>query len=227
MTVSRQVITKTDNFDRAQAYTTTPAGEFGWTIADTSSSGTPTYLNVTDDGGAAKLTLESTSEAQNVSLYQNDVLPYDWAKIQYVSFIVKFPVTPTSGDTIFFGLANARNDAIASITEKIAFKLVAATSTSAIVIDTKDGTTAVSNVAAGSLTTTYKKFLLDFTNGLADVRAYIDGSRVASGTTFNLSAITSGNNCQIIAQIQKTATTAVSALQLSQVQIQYVTADGA
>ena len=50
MTVFRETVTKVDRFDRAQAFTTTPAGEFGWTIADTSSSGTPTYLCISGLG---------------------------------------------------------------------------------------------------------------------------------------------------------------------------------
>lgn len=228
MAVNRGVITKYDNFDRAFTPTTTPAGEFGWTLADTSASGSPTMACVTDDGGALNGTLAATNEIENICLYQNDILPYDWAKIQWVSFIMKAPVAFVSGDTFFFGVGNARNDAVASITEKFVFKVVAATSLTAVVIDTKDGTTAVSNTATGqTMTSTYKKFTIDFTHGLADVRAYIDGARVAASTTFNLSAITSGNNCQLMVQLQKTATTNVPQFQLSQVGIQYSYADGA
>lgn len=229
MTVSRGVITKVDNFDRAQAFTTTPAGDFGWTIADTSSSGTPTYLCVTEDGGAASLLLDSTSEVQNVCLYQNDVLNYDWAKLQWVEFTVKAHVAFVSGDTFFFGVGSARNDAVASISEKFVFKVVAATSLTNVVIDTKDGTTAVSNVATGASigADVYKKYVIDFTNGLADVRAYIDGARVAAGTTFNLSAITAGNNCQLMAQIQKTSSTNVPNPYISRVAVCYSYADGA
>lgn len=226
--ISRQTILKVDNFDRAQAYTATPAGEFGWTIADTSSSGTPTYLNITEDGGAASLTLDNTSEAQNVCLYQNDVLPFDWARIQFVEWTVKGLISYVSADQVVFGLGSARNDTIGSISEKILFKLIAATSTTLITIDTKDGTTATTGTATGAtLTTVYKKFALDFSNGLADVRAYIDGSRVAAGTTFNLSAITAGHNCQLMAQLQKTSSTNVPNLCISRVAIQYTTADGA
>ena len=73
----------------------------------------------------------------------------------------------------------------------------------------------------------YKKYVIDFTNGLNDVRAYIDGARVASGTTFNLSAITAGDNCQLMVQVQKTSGTNVSNIQVSRIGIQYVTSDGA
>jgi hypothetical protein len=106
--------------------------------------------------------------------------------------------------------------------------MVAATSTTAVVIDTKDGTTAVSNTATGAtLGTTYKKFGIDFTNGLSDVRAYIDGSRVAAGTTFNLSGLTAGNNFQLMAAAYKASGTTTPLFQISRVAIQYVTSDGA
>jgi hypothetical protein len=227
--INRRVVEKSDEFDYPYTYSTTPGGTFGWTIADTSAAGAPTYLNTsTEDGGAAGLTLASTSEIENVCLYQNDVLMYDWATIQYIEFIVKGLIAFTSGDTLFFGLSSARNDAIASISEIIAFKLVAATSLTAVVIDTKDGTTAVTNTATGgSLLTTYQKFAFDFSNGLGDVRAFINGARVAAGTTFNLAAITAGHNAQLIVQLQKTATASVSNLEISRVKIQYRVAEGA
>ncbi len=228
MTVMRGVVEKVDNFDRAYTPTTTPTGEFGWTLADTSSAGAPTMACVTDDGGALNCTLASTSEVENMCLYQNDILPYDWRKIQYVEFIMKAPVAFVSNDTFFFGLSSARNDAVASISEKALFKVVAATSLTAVVIDTKDGTTALSNIATGkTMTSTYKSFKIDFTNGIADVRFYIDGERVATAQLFDLSALTAGNNCQIIAQLYKASGTTVPQFQLSRVAIQYTYGDGA
>jgi hypothetical protein len=226
--INRRVVEKIDEFDYPFTYTTTPTGPFGWRITDTSAAGTPTYLNDTSqDGGAAVLTLEATNEIQNVCLSQNDILLYDWAQIQYVEFICKGAVAFVSGDTVFFGVGNARNDAVASITEKMVFKLVAATSLTAVVIDIKDGTTATSNIATGeTLTTAFKSFAFDFQNGLADVRAYINGARVAKGTTLNMSALTSGNNCQLMAQLQKTATTNVPNLTISRVKIRYKVAEG-
>ena len=97
-----------DLFDRAQVFSATP-GQNGWTIADTSSSGTPTYLCVTEDGGAAALTLAATSEAENVCLFFNDVLPYDPRQVKYAKFVAKVAAVD-SVSTIVFGLASARNE---------------------------------------------------------------------------------------------------------------------
>ena len=228
MAVNRYTTLQFDDFNRAQTYTTTPTGAFGWRITVTAAGGTPTYLTTSQDGGAAVITLAATNEVENVSFTQNDVLNYDWRALQWVEWTVRSSTGFTSGDTCFFGVGNARNDAVASITEKAVFKLVAATSTTAVVIDTKDGTTAISDIATGNtLSSTYKKFTIDFTNGIADVRFYINGARVATSQTFNLSALTSGNNCQLMAQLQKTATTSVSDFQISRVALQYTVAEGA
>ena len=70
-------------FDRAQTYSSTP-GHNGWAIADTSSAGTPTYVN--QDGGGFVATIAATSEAENVCLYQADRLIFDIDEIQSMTF---------------------------------------------------------------------------------------------------------------------------------------------
>ncbi len=228
MAVERRVITKVDNFDYPLTLTTTPQGAFGWRVADTSSGGTPTYAVITAvDGGAMQLLLDNTSEVQNVCMYQNDILLYDWAKIQWCEWTVKMAAAAVSNDTITWGLANARNDTIASITEKILFKILASTSTTNVVIDTKDGTTAVTGTSTATSVgvDTFKKYTIDFTNGLSDVRFFIDGSRVCTTTTFNFSGVTSGNNCQLFCQVQKASGTTVPDFRVSRVAIQYLVND--
>ena len=54
-----------DRFNRAQALTTTP-GENGWTIKDTSSAGTPTYLMGNVAGGALSAGGHSLGPPDNV-----------------------------------------------------------------------------------------------------------------------------------------------------------------
>lgn len=214
-------------FARAQAFTTTP-GQNGWTIADTSSSGTPTYLCVTEDGGAAKLTLASTSEVENVCLYQNDVLPLDLAMLQSIEFIAKAPVVTSSATTITFGLCTARNDDPDATTVNAQFKLDGSVSTSAVVVETDDGTSDLDDKATGkTLDTTYRSYKIDFTNGLANVRFFIDGERVADSTTFTLANITSGQNVQPFVQIQKTSSADVSSIQIARISAMYKYAYGA
>lgn len=214
--LARGIIENVDNFDRAQALTTTP-GYNGWTVADTSASGTPTYLSVTEDGGAMKLTLEATSEAQNVCMYQNDVLMLDLANLQLVEIIAKVAAID-SVTTLVMGVGNARNDTVASVTVASWFKILGSGSTSNVLIDTRDGTNSNTGVATGAtLSSTYKKFTMDFQNGLADVRFFIDGDRVAASTTFNMSSITSGQNVQPIVQIQKASGTGVASVSIARI----------
>ncbi len=171
--------------------------------------------------------LDNTSEAQVVTLYQNDVLPYDLALIQQVEWSAK--VSGADAVTsIVFGVASAQNDTADSVTINAWFKLAGADSTSNIVVETDDNTIDNDDKATGvTLSTVYKKFTIDFTNGLADVRFFIDGVRVATGTTFNMSAVAAGQNVQLFVQIQKASGTGIPAITLTKAAIQFKTADGA
>lgn len=213
-------------FDRAQAFTTTP-GQNGWTIADTSSAGTPTYLCATEDGGSAVLTLASTSEAENVCLFFNDVLPWDLAGLQYVKFVAKVSGID-SASTLVFGVGSARNDTPDSVTVSAWFRMEGSASTSAVVVETDDNSNTWDDVATGqTLSSTYKTFMIDFSRGLADVRFFIEGEPVATGTTFNMSAVTSGQNVQPIVQIQKASGTGTPAVTIALIEAQYRYAYGA
>ena len=226
MTVSRGVRLFDEFFDRAQAFTTTP-GQNGWTIADTSAAGTPTYLCITEDGGAAKLTLAATSEAEIVTLYHNDVLAFDLAQIQRADFIVKVAGIDAV-TTLTFGLGNARNDTDDTVGVSCWFRMEGSASTSALVVESDDGTTDNDDKATGTtLSSTYKKCSIDFSNGLSDIRFYVDGERVAAATTFSMSAITAGQNVQPIIQLQKASGTGVPSITIASVCIQYKYAYGA
>lgn len=225
MTVFRETVAKVDRFDRAQAFTTTPAGEFGWTIADTSSSGTPTYLCVSGLGAA--LTLAATSESENVCLYQNNVLPYLLNKIQKVRFIASVSGID-SATTLVLGVGSARADDPDSVTTSAWLRMEGSASTSALVAETDDNTTNNDDKATGaSLGSTDKLLEIDFTNGLGDVRFYVDGARVAAATTFDMSAAGSTDKVQLLVQLQKASGTGTPAVTVKRSEIIYTTAIGA
>lgn len=224
--ISRGVITNVDNFDRAQAFTATP-GQNGWTIKDTSSAGTPTYLCITEDGGAAKLTLAATSEEEIVTLYMNDVLPLDLANLQRVEYIAQVAGIDST-TTLVWGVGSAQNDTEDSVATLAWFRMQGSASTSNVVVETDDGTTDNDDKATGStLSSTYKKFAIDFTNGLSDVRFFIDGERVASGTTFNMSAVAAGTNVQPFVQLHKASGTGTPSITIAQIVTQQRYAYGA
>ena len=203
-----------DHFDRAQALTTTP-GMNGWTIKDTSAAGSPTYLCITEDGGAVKLTCTSTSEAQILTMYQNDVLPLDLARLQSVWWVAKVEAIDAV-TSLVMGVASAQNDTLDSVAVNAWFRLDGPTSTSAIVIETDDGTTDDDDNATGlTLSSGYKEFKLDFTGGLSNVRFYMDGQPVGTGR-FSLANVTAGQNVQPFVQLQKASGTGVPSVTIVQ-----------
>lgn len=206
-----------DNFDRAQEFGTTP-GQNGWTIADTSTGGAPTYLCATEDGGAAVLTLANTNEAEIVTLYHNDVLAFDVRKISQVWWVAKVAGIDAV-TTLTIGVGSARSDTADSVAANAWFRMEGSASTSALLYESDDGTTDDDDNSAGTtLAAVYKKLLIDFTQGLDKVRFFVDGA--LAGTT-DMSALTAGQNVQPIVQLQKASGTGVPAVTIAQFGISY------
>ena len=185
-----------------------------WLVADTSAAGTPTYVR---NAGNAVLTLSSTSEVQNVCLYHGDALSFDIDDLQRIEYRLKVTGC-TTGTTITWGLASARNDTPASMTALALFQMVGATSTTDVTVETDDNVTDTAPVSSGSAqSTTYKRYVIDFTGGKSNVKFYIDGVRVAASTTFTMAGYTAG--LQPFVQIQKAANTNVDAITVDYVKI--------
>ena len=180
-----------------------------WLVDDTSSSGTPTYTKGTS---VATLKFASTNEIENVCLHFGDALDFDIDLIQRAEFYIKMAQAEADATTsVAFGLAAARNDAIDSIADHASFRVIGADSTTALVVETDDGTNDNDDKATGTtLINAYKRCVIDFTQGTSDVRFYVDGVRVASATTFDMSNYTAG--LQPYIQLQKTADTNVDSV---------------
>jgi hypothetical protein len=74
---------------------------------------------------------------------------------------------------------------------------------------------------------TDKKCSIDFSQGINDVRFFIDGERVAASTTFSVASATAGQNVQLMAQVQKASGTGVASLTIARVEAVYKWAYGA
>lgn len=225
--INREVLEFVDYFNRPQALTTTP-GFNGWTVKDTSSGGTPTYLVDSPlDGGGMKLTCDNTSEAQVVTMYHNNVLCYDVRTIQLVE-IIALVAGVDAVTTIVFGLASAQHDTPDSVATNAWFRIEGSVSTSAVVAETDDATLDLDDKATGvTLAGVYKKFVIDLQQGLADVRFNADGNRVAQATTFDMSNLSAGLNVQPFVQLQKASGTGVPSITIKKFRIQYTEAAGA
>lgn len=203
-----------DFFGTSATFPTSADPATPWLVADTSAAGTPTYVR---NAGAAVLTLVSTSEVENVCLYHGDALSFDIDDILRVEMRVKVSGC-TSGTELVFGVGSARNDTTDSVAANAWFKMVGATSTTAVVVETDDGTNDNNDVSTGkTLSTTYKRFVIDFTGGKDNVKFYIDGERVASSTTFDMSNYSAG--LQPIIQIQKAANANTDSITIDYVKI--------
>lgn len=223
----RDVNTFFDDFIRPMPLAAaTPEPGTGWTIADVSSAGTPTYLSVSSNAGEFVITLVSTSEVQNVCLYFGDVLPFNINRVKWIRFSANV-TTVGSGSTIVMGLGSARHDTPDSVATNAWFRMEGSASTSLVVVESDDGTTDLDDKATGlTLSTTYKEFEINFENGLADVRFFMSDAngrlaRVAASTTFDMSAASSTAKVQPIFQVQKASGTNVPILAIDFVEICY------
>lgn len=218
MTVMRQPRIRTLDFGLAQALTTTP-GYKGWTVKDTSSSGTPTYLAQSVAGGAMRATLASTSEAEIVTIYTNDVLTIDPTQLLWARWVGCLVGGVDAVTQVAFGLATAQNDTLDSVAGNLWARLDGTASTSAIVLESDNGTTDVDDVATGlTLSTTPKEIFFDFDNGPANIRFVVDGQRVGTASTFSLSGV---SLLQPFIQLQKASGTGVPYAQASYFEICY------
>lgn len=220
MTAVRRVRTFRDRFDRAQALSTTP-GQNGWTVKDTSASGTPTYLAVNERGGGMKLTLAATSEAEIVTMYQNDVLFLDPRDLHWIEWTLKVAGIDAV-TTLVFGLASAQNDTADSVAANAWFRLEGSASLTAILAESDDGTTDNDDKATGkSFGSDYLNFRIDFSSfGIGDLRFFIDGQRVADGVLFPLTAY-AGSFLQPFVQLQKASGTGVPSVTIAEYAHQY------
>lgn len=186
-----------------------------WLVADTSSSGAPTYTTGTS---VATLKLAATSEVENVCLYFGDALGIDIDDILSIEMRVRLDAVLTTGTELVFGLGSARNDTTDSVVANAWFKMVGATSTTLVTVETDDGTRDNDDTATGvTLGTSFKKFYIDFAGGKRNVKFLIDGQQVATSTVFDMSAYTAG--LQPIIQIQKAANTNVNGVIVDYIEV--------
>ena len=202
-----------DFFGTSATFPTSADPATPWLVVDTSPAGTPTYVR---NASNAVLTLTNTNEIQNVCLAHGDALSFDIDDLFVVEMRVRVTGC-TSGTSISWGMASARNDDPTAMTALALFRMVGATSTTDVTVETDDNVIDTAPVSSGNaLSTTFRRFAIDFQNK-ADVKFFIDGVRVAPRTTFSMANYTAG--LQPFIQIQKTASTNTDAVTVDYVKI--------
>lgn len=220
----REVIVLADDFVRALTLTATPEGATGWTAKDNSPAGTPTFATISSATGELEVALDAISEAQIVTVYQNDILPFGIDNIQLMHWLLK--LEGVDSDTQFVaGLAGAQNDTPDSIAQNAWFKVDGAVDLSNVVVETDDGTNDNDDIATGTtLGAVFKDLVIDFLDGTDKVRFFIENAdgqrtRVAAGTTFDMSNFT--GNVQPFLQLQKATGTGTPKVTIDKFMIQY------
>ena len=174
---------------------------------DTSAAGTPTLDYSADAaGGAYVMKLDTTNEAEKITLYFADQLVIDITKKPLLQFRMKIEpdVTGAGGDLgasdiIVAGLASARNATLDSVTTNAWFRFEGANHN--ILWETDDGTTDDNDNDTGInwADNTYALYTID-ASSLAAVRFFVNG--VPCGVA-DMSAAT--GNLQFFIEVQKAA----------------------
>jgi len=206
------------------------AGPFASKITKT--AGSPSVSGVS--GGGIALALDNTNEAQNVCLYQGDVLPYSIDSLVQVDIWATLTASLAAAVSGAFGLATARNDAIDSIAERALFQF---SGNNNINIDAADGVNSFTGKATGlTLAATMAKFTMSFKEGIQTLAGALSKGgkantifsmensrgqlrRVVPNVQVDLSNYT--GNLQLFAQIQKTANAAVGTLKIRRMRVFY------
>lgn len=177
------------------------------TTQDTSTSGSPTMDFVANTaGGAYRLMLATTTEAEAITLYQGDHLTWNIAKKPILRFRVKVRPDVTgaggtlaAGDKIVMGLASARNATLDNITTNAWFMLAGANMN--LYVETDDGTTDTDDTDTGQdyVADTWMELAIDCSN-VNGIRFYKDGVDVTPAGTFK---IPSSGNLQFFVEVTK------------------------
>jgi len=131
---------------------------------------TPTVAGLTNSAsGVVQLLLDNTNEAQGAGIYHGDICCFKADDLQTVTFRLNMTANCTTAQSLVWGMISARNSNPDTPTYNVQFKLAASTT---IVLETDDNATDNDDKSSegGTLGTTMKEFMIDFRQGLTDIR---------------------------------------------------------
>ena len=160
-----------------------------WQVEEVSVTTNVTTAIVADSsGGHFLLHLTADAEVQDAILYHNDNRTFNVDNGLIFETRVDIAVLPTLTGQAVVGMCGDTADDKDAILENAWFKW---DGSGAVVVETDDTTNDNDDISTGVTTVpgTYNIFRIDFTT-LANVKFFIDGVRVATGTTFDMSNLT-------------------------------------
>ncbi len=184
-----------------------------WGTRDTSPIGTTIEAVVADAAnGVVQLALDNTNEVQLAGIDWADqrTLVLNQGLILEARF--RLSVLPSAASVIaVLGLQGDHNADVDVVAESIWFR---ADGSGAITVENDDTIHETSKVATGITLTTADWIIgkIDCTD-ISDVKFFINGNRVASGTTFNMSQV-AGLALQPVARVSKSAAATLGTMQV-------------
>ena len=229
--MSKERVTRTFDFLGNPLIQVTASNDGGlWNKTIVKTSGAPT---VAVASGKAKLLLTNNDEAQTAVLHWGDNLGLDIDQINSVDIYAKIGITLAATEDVIFGVAAAHNATANSVAAHAWFRALAA---DAIVCQTDDGTNDESESAGISMSTTIRRYRIDFKTGIkSNVGIASVGGKasvlfsgenasnllrpVARSQQYDMSNYSSG--FQLYARVDKTGGTGVPYLEIERFVVDY------
>lgn len=163
-----------------------------WSKKIVQTGGTPTVAKTADGvNGLIACALDSTSEKQDAALHMNDELMFSIAQGAIFEARLALTTLPTLNGVASFGLWGAWGDGGSAY--RVGFEVPAG---GLCACESDDNATDTSASSGQTLVAgTYYIFRIDCTTQ-TNIKFFIDGVRVASGTTFNNAASAANSKCQ-------------------------------
>lgn len=176
-----QVIRFFDDFD----YSVLDSA-YRWAVVDVAAA-TET-IAADEPGGALQLLIAVGDEAEDAVCYMKDELIFNINKLRTMRFRYKV-ITPGAGVRIVAGMAGNHNLDKDTVAQNAWISFDASMDAKA---ETDDGTTDNDDKAiATQVTDTWYEAMIDFRT-VTNIKFYINGIQVATGTTFSMAAYTGG-----------------------------------
>lgn len=152
----------------------------------------PTVAKVADGvNGSVLLSLTADDQKQDACLAMNDELMFSIAQGAIFETRLTFTTLPTIGAKAMIGLLGAWKDGGSDF--RVGFEIPAG---GVVTCESDDNATDTSEASTVTVVaSTYNIFRIDCTNQ-ADIKFFIDGVRVCTGTTFNNAASASNSKVQ-------------------------------
>lgn len=166
--------------------------------------------------GVLELALDATSEKQDAAVYWNDELQLSIAQGLVFEARVAPSVLPTDAAEMVIGVTSAWADGPDAITYSVFFTM---DGSGAIVCEKDDNASDESAASGVTLTAGEYAILRIDCSDAANIKFYVDGERVAGGTTFDWAASAANSKVQPFVSCYKATGTGVATLLVDYIRV--------